>query len=88
MVSESMMPGQPKILRLLEPQGEPEIIECDGKRYLPKLTCSVLDMRKSHDWYDERDPIYHYSLSCGCVIEHMYPEPPRFCPGCGAEVSE
>lgn len=28
-----------KILRLLEPQGEPDVIECDGMRYVPERTC-------------------------------------------------
>ncbi len=28
-----------KILRLLEPQGEPDVIECDGRRYVPEQTC-------------------------------------------------
>ena len=27
--------GGPKRLRLLEPQGEPDIIECDGREYVP-----------------------------------------------------
>lgn len=30
-----------KILRLLEPQGEPDVIECDGRRYMPEQTCRV-----------------------------------------------
>lgn len=25
-----------KILRMLDPQGEPDVIECDGRRYVPE----------------------------------------------------
>lgn len=35
-----------KILRLLEPQCEPDVIECDGRRYVPERTfidCSPND---------------------------------------------
>lgn len=37
-----------KILRLLEPQGEPDIIECDGWRYMPneKYTALVRTVRE------------------------------------------
>lgn len=31
-----------KILRLLEPQGEPDAIECDGRRYTPEQTCMMV----------------------------------------------
>lgn len=30
-----------KILRLLDPQGEPDVIECDGVRYVPERMCHL-----------------------------------------------
>lgn len=30
------MGGELKVLRILEPQGEPDVVECDGRRYLKR----------------------------------------------------
>lgn len=32
-----------KILRLLDPQGEPDVIECDGMRYVPEQRYQLLE---------------------------------------------
>lgn len=32
-----------KILRLLRPQGEPDVIECDGRRYVPEQRYQQLE---------------------------------------------
>ena len=31
-----------RVLRLLEPQGEPDIIECDGRLYVPDKECEFI----------------------------------------------
>lgn len=33
---------QVKVLRLLQPQGEPDIIECDGRLYVPDKECEFI----------------------------------------------
>lgn len=35
-----------KILRLLEPQGEPNVIECDGVRYVPERKIGISKFQK------------------------------------------
>lgn len=35
-----------KILRLLEPQGEPDVIECDGRRYVPERKIGISKFQK------------------------------------------
>lgn len=35
-----------KILRLLEPQGEPDVIECDGRRYVPEREIGISKFQK------------------------------------------
>ncbi len=35
-----------KILRLLEPQGEPDVIECDGVRYVPERKIGISKFQK------------------------------------------
>lgn len=43
-----------KVLRLLEPQGCPDAIECDGQRYVPQNTCSY-DPTEYATRFDEND---------------------------------
>lgn len=47
-----------KILRLLEPQGEPDVIECDGVRYVPEQRCEQLEQVARE--------------MLGCVFGHRY----------------
>lgn len=76
-----------KILRLLEPQGEPDVIECDGMRYVPERTCR-------YTWClfgDLEDPLGCYQAwdcsCCGEVSEYLE-DVPSYCPNCGAKVVE
>lgn len=66
-----------KILRLLEPQGEPDIIECDGMRYMPERTCK---------WTPEYDGEF-YATECGAKVFWEGETPPK-CMYCGAKVVE
>lgn len=70
-----------KILRLLEPQGEPDIIECDGMRYMPERTCKWTQWDQHSDEY--------FSTECGREFQWATPyDLPDHCPGCGAKVVE
>ena len=43
-----------RVLRLLEPQGCPDAIECDGQRYVPQNTCAYHPTEIATR-YDEND---------------------------------
>ena len=62
-----------KILRLLEPQGEPDVIECDGVRYMPQRTCHV-------EYPDD-------ARMCSICAYHIGLHD-LFCRHCGAKVVE
>ena len=71
--SESLDGSGVKILRLLEPQGNPEIIECDGVNYVPERTCKVIDAMREKGLSDnelakcvgvERKRIFAYRHGC------------------------
>lgn len=47
-----------RLLRLLEPQGEPDIIECDGKLYVPDKVCEFVP-EEFETVYDEEDQGWH-----------------------------
>lgn len=78
-----MASRESRVLRLLEPQGEPDIIECDGRLYVPDeecdcFTCSKCGQELMFDWSGE------YSW-----FEPEYPYKPinlKYCPGCRARV--
>lgn len=77
---------QTKRLRLLEPQGNPDVIECDGVEYVPKRTCEM-----------NPNPDYDFVACSVCGYEEekllLFPCDGRlqeydgnFCPNCGAQV--
>ena len=37
-----MASEESRVLRLLEPQGDPDIIECDGRLYVPDEECEFV----------------------------------------------
>ena len=67
-----------KVLRLLEPQGCPDAIECDGQRYVPQNVCtyepSVYAVR-----FDENDNEID-------TFEHAYDCSTFTCSACGFEM--
>lgn len=69
--SESLDGSGVKILRIKNQMGEPDVIECDGLRYLPERTCKVEfpdDMRM-------------------CSVCHFYiNENSLYCSHCGSKV--
>lgn len=75
-----------KILRLLDPQGEPDVIECDGIRYTPEQTCKI----------EQTGCATGICSSCGIEFNAsvVTNDPPdyvtsaRYCPNCGAKVVE
>lgn len=72
-----------KILRLLEPQGEPDVIECDGMRYVPERTTKRVN---SKDAFGITDCGEEYD-ACFLCARKLYIED-EFCSGCGAKVVE
>ena len=79
---------QPKRLRLLEPQGSPDVIECDGVEYRPARTCAVVS--RTYDRGNNRFHVYYHRCSA-CLGELPYmPDMghSNFCPNCGAQVIE
>lgn len=48
-----MASQESRVLRLLEPQGEPDIIECDGKLYVPDKECEFMPEWFYGVWDDE-----------------------------------
>lgn len=85
-----------KILRLLEPQGEPDVIECDGMRYVPERTCEIVRCETGEPAeYDCDEVIWHCESCHEEVAIYAYNEngdtwadKPAFCPNCGAKVVE
>ena len=49
-----MASRESRVLRLLEPQGEPDIIECDGRLYVPDEECEFVPEEFDTVW-DEED---------------------------------
>lgn len=72
-----------KILRLLDPQGEPDVIECDGMRYVPERTTRRVNSKEAFDITDGGE---EYDACCLCARK-LYVED-EFCSGCGAKVVE
>ena len=88
-----MASEESRVLRLIEPQGDPDIIECDGRLYVEEdqclriakpsddcdcFTCSKCGQELAFDWSGE------YSW-----FEPEYPYKPislKYCPGCRARV--
>lgn len=60
-----------KILRITEPQGEPDVIECDGMAYVVRRTCRPVyfegDTLCSH-CRDYMDETRNFCGSCGALI--------------------
>lgn len=50
--------GGPKRLRLLEPQGCPEIIECDGHEYVSVVRCAECGQSGNAHLIDLPDVLY------------------------------
>lgn len=69
---------QAKVLRLLEPQGEPDIIECDGRLYVPDKECEFIPEEFETRWDDEGQclRIEKPSYDCECFT----------CSECGEEL--
>lgn len=76
---------EPKILRLLDPQGEPDVIECDGKRYVPERTCKINRSVSQREGYPS---LVTYTCSaCGRnYLSADMPERGEYCKSCGAKV--
>lgn len=47
-------PSGMRVLRLPEPQGSPDYIECDGQRYVPENTCTFYP-NETETRFDEDD---------------------------------
>lgn len=63
-----MASRESRVLRLLEPQGEPDIIECDGRLYVPDEECEFVPEEFDTVW-DEEDQclrIAKPSDDCDC----------------------
>lgn len=73
-----------KILRLLEPQGEPDVIECDGARYVPERTCHV-KVRPGDNHTDVCESCDQCNFGWHRSI---YDKPFLHCPNCRAKVVE
>lgn len=73
-----------KILRLLDPQGDPDVIECDGMRYVPERTCKMVPM------WNEPDANGYIVCECDiCGWRADYAadsDPVGWCAGCGSKV--
>lgn len=69
---------QVKVLRLLQPQGEPDIIECDGRLYVPDKECEFIPEEFETRWDDENQclRVEKPSDDCGCFT----------CSECGEEL--
>ena len=67
-----------RVLRLLEPQGEPDIIECDGRLYVPDKECEYIPEGFETRWDDESQclRIEKPSDDCDCFT----------CSECGEEL--
>ena len=50
-----------RVLRLLEPQDEPDIIECDGRLYVPDEECEFVPEEFDTVW-DEEDQCLRIAL--------------------------
>ena len=69
-----------KVLRLLEPQGCPDAIECDGQRYVPQETCTYhpTEYATRFDENDEEIETNDPAEGCGtfecsaCGFEMMF----------------
>lgn len=80
-----------KILRLLEPQGEPDVIECDGMRYVPERTCNrvLMDITGNKPY---RKVAVSLNDTCNGCSECGAPwrthgfDHPNYCPNCGTKV--
>lgn len=73
-----MASRESRVLRLLEPQGEPDIIECDGRLYVPDEECEFVPEEFDTVW-DEEDQclrIAKPSDDCDCFT----------CSKCGQEL--
>lgn len=49
-----MASEESRVLRLLEPQGEPDIIECDGRLYVPDEECEFVP-EEFVEFFDDDD---------------------------------
>lgn len=73
-----MASEESRVLRLLEPQGEPDIIECDGRLYVPDEECEFVP-EEFDTVLDEEDQclrIAKPSDDCNCFT----------CSKCGQEL--
>jgi len=73
-----------KTLRLLEPQGWPEVIECDGKQYFTapdeRSTCRIVPV----SYGDDGEPS---DYGCSCCGAFIVEGEDVFCHECGRAVS-
>lgn len=73
-----MASEESRVLRLIEPQGDPDIIECDGRLYVPDEECEFVPEEFDTVW-DEEDQclrIAKPSDDCYCFT----------CSKCGQEL--
>lgn len=82
-----------KIMHVLEPQGEPDMIVCDGKHYKPERTCHPV--RRSGKSFSEEEKKTTLDACCsecrgflGEAWEVFECECDLFCSSCGAKVVE
>lgn len=68
-------------LRILDPIGQPEIIECDGVEYKQRLVCDMIS-----SGYGLDDSYKHTCGECGSSYYSHQVHPWPFCMYCGAEV--
>lgn len=74
-----MASEESRVLRLIEPQGDPDIIECDGRLYVPDEECEFVPEEFDTVW-DEEDQclrIVKPSDDCDCFT----------CSKCGQELT-
>lgn len=80
-----------KILRLLDPQGEPDVIECDGRRYVPERTCKMVysgDPKTPENTCRQCTACGAFEISNEFYDGAGYAARLRYCPCCGAKVVE
>ena len=61
-----------RVLRLLEPQGEPDIIECDGRLYVPDKECEFIPEEFETRWDEMLGTEAYVSHMQACVFEYIW----------------
>lgn len=69
-----------KIMHVLEPQGEPDIIVCDGKHYKPERTCQAKPA-VGGGWFCSHCGVFVDRHPMANATDRLEA---RYCPNCGA----